>query len=140
MKSFLILFLLTAGSLLANWAAVADVAAGQKIEVGLKDGSTSKGTFVSASLDNLIVKEDSAQRTWAKAQIVRVRVYDPGRRIRKGLIWVAVGAGAGAAAGAVACLSCANEGHSTYTGPGAAAGAALGALGFLASPWKTIYK
>ena len=136
----LLTLLITVSTLLADWPAVATLATGQKIEVSLGDGSTSQGTFVSASLESLIVKESSAQRSLTKTQIRQVRVYDPGRRIRRGLIWMAVGAGAGAGAGAAACLSCANEGHSTYTGAAAAAGAALGALSFLTSPWKTIYK
>ncbi len=119
MKLLLIL-LVTASTLLADWTAVATIATGQKIEVSLRDGSTSQGTFVSASIESLIVKESSAQRTLAKTQIRQVRVYDPGRRIRRGLIWMAVGAGTGAGASAVACLSCANEDHSTYTGVGAA--------------------
>ena len=43
--------------------------------------------------------------------------------------------------GVAVCPGCANEGHGgKYVGPGVAAGAAVGALGFLTSPWRTIYK
>ena len=63
------------------------------------------------------------------------------RKLRNGLIWTALGAGAGAALGAAVCPHCANEGAGAkYTAPAAAIGAALGALKFLSVPYRTIYQ
>ena len=53
-------------------------------------------------------------------------------------LWFVENAGSGA--GFAACPGCANEGAGyKYVGPGVAAGAAIGALGFLSSPYRTIY-
>ena len=125
----------------ADWNTVQRLAADQKIEVVTRDGIESRALFISASPDSLIVHDNSGERSIARTDIRRVRVYDAGRRVRKGLMWTLIGAGTGAGIGAAACPYCPNEGNtSPFIGPGAAAGAGLGALGFLSSPYRTIYK
>ena len=89
----------------------------------------------------MVVREPSGEQSIAHAQIRQVRVYDAGRRIRRGILWTAVGLGVGIGAGVASCPGCANEGAGAkYVGPGAAAGAGIGALGFLSSPYRTVYK
>ena len=106
-----------------------------------KDGKRVKGTFVSATDGGLLVREETGEQSIARSDIKQVRVYNPARRVRKGVMWTAIGAGVGAGLGVAACPGCGNEGTtSPYIGPGAGGGAALGALGFLSSPYSTIYK
>ena len=137
----LLILLLTAGPVFAGWDDVARIGSGEKVEIEMRDAGPFRGTFISATADSLVMREKSTDRTFARAQIRQVSVYAPDRRIRRGLIWMSVGAGAGAGVGAVACLGCFGEGQGAkYAGPGAAVGAAIGALGFLAAPYKTVYK
>ncbi|HZT32993.1 MAG TPA: hypothetical protein VFA33_24105 [Bryobacteraceae bacterium] len=134
-------FLLVAAAAFAGeWEAVARIPPQQKVEITTREGKRTRAAFLSATSEVLIVREDSGERSIPRTEIRRVRVADPLRRIRRGLLWTAVGAGAGAAAGIAACPSCPNEGHGyKFLGPGLAAGAGLGALGFLSSPYRTVY-
>ena len=95
----------------------------------------------SASETVLVVREHGGERSIARDEIRKVRVADPSRRMRNGLIATAVGVGIGFAAGWAVCPHCANEGApGKYTGPGVAIGAAVCAAGgFLPVPWRTIY-
>lgn len=138
----LLLVLLAANvALAADWDAMRQIPAGQKIEITTRDGLHTRGTFVSSSGDAAVIHEGSAERSVPRAEVRRVRVYDSGRRLRRGLLWTAVGAGVGAVGGAAACPGCPNEGSGyKFIGPGIAIGAGIGALGFLSSPYKTIYK
>jgi hypothetical protein len=140
MKLF-VLLLAACAAFAAGWEGVERIPADQPIEVTTQDGTRTRATFVSATRDALVVREKSGERSIVRTEIRRVRVADPARRLRRGLIWTAVGAGAGAAAGAAVCPSCPNEGSGyKYVGPGAAAGAAIGALGFLSAPYRTVYR
>lgn len=52
-----------------------------------------------------------------------------------------IGVGVGAGLGVAICPYCANEGHGAkFVAPGAAIGGGIGALGFLSSPYRTVYK
>src|SRR5438045_2560890 len=85
--------------------------------------------------EGIVVREKSGQRSIARADISKLRVADPSRRLRSGIIWTAVGAAAGAAVGALICLSCPNEGHGyKFVGPRVAIGVGAGALAFLPTP------
>lgn len=113
------------------------LAAGDRVELRTKDGAKLRSEFVSATADSVVVRDKMVQR----AEISEVKVYDAGRRIRHGVLWTIIGAAAGVGVGFAVCPYCANEGHGgKFVGPGAAVGAGVGALGFLTSPWKRIYK
>ena len=142
MKLCLFLF---ASSLIfaADWDAVQRIPAAQKIEVTERTGGGRlRATLVSAGPDTVVVREASGERSIRRADIRELRVFDPGRRVHRGLLWTLVGAGAGAGASLAACAACSNEGHdmATYVPMGVGVGAAIGAVGFLSSPYRTVYK
>lgn len=138
----LISCLLAAATLFVGWEDVPRTAAGQKIEVSMRKGEPARGAFVSASEMGLIVRESGGERSIARDGIRKVRVADPSRRLRNGLIGTAIGAGVGLAIGWAVCPHCANEGSAgKLTGPATALGAGIGAAGgFLPAPMRTIYK
>ena len=137
MKLLLLLLCVAVAPLAADWSDVMHLASGERVEVRTKDGAKMQSEFVSATADSLVVRDKTVQRT----EISEIKVYDAGRRIRHGVLWTLVGAAAGAGVGFAVCPYCANEGHGAkYVGPGVAVGAGIGALGFLTSPWKRIYK
>ena len=110
MKLCLLLF---ASSLVfaADWDAVQRIPAAQKIEVTERGGGGRlRATLVSAGPDTVVVREASGERSIPRADIRELRVFDPGRRIHRGLLWTLVGAGGGVGAGLLACLACPNEG------------------------------
>jgi hypothetical protein len=124
----------------AGWESVQRLPAGDQIEV-TRGGKTSDRRFVSASADSLVVRGDTGEESVARSEVDRVRVKEPGRRVRRGLLWTAIGAGAGVGLGIAACPGCFNEGAGAkYVGPGVAIGAGLGALGFLSSDYRTVYR
>ena len=142
MKLCLLLF---ASSLVfaADWDAVQRIPAAQRIEVTERSGGGRlRATLVSASPDTVVVREASGERSIPRADIRELRVFDSRRRAHRGLLWTLVGAGAGAGASLAACISCPGEGRdgAKYVPLGIGAGAAIGALGFLSSPYRTVYK
>jgi hypothetical protein len=137
----LLLFLSAHLAFASDWAAIQRIPLDQRVEITTRDGTSTRAAFVSATSDTVVLREKSGERSIARAEIRKVRVADPARRLRTGLIWTAVGAGAGAAIGAAVCPYCPNEGHGyKYVGPGVAIGAGFGALGFLPAPFRTVYK
>jgi hypothetical protein len=137
--------LLLASSLVfaADWDAVQRIPAAQRIEVTERSGGGRlRATLVSAGPDTVVVREASGERSIPRADIRELRVFDRGRRTRRGLLWTLIGAGAGAGASLAACISCSGEGHdmTKYAPLGAGVGAAIGALGFLSPPYRTVYK
>ena len=139
-----ILILLAAAALAAagdDWSAVQRLAPSQSIEVALRDGARARVQFLSATADAVSVREATGERSIERARIRSVRVADPGRRVRKGLMWTAIGGGIGYGAGFAICPHCPSEGApAKFTAPFTALGAGIGALGFLSSPYRTIYK
>ncbi len=138
----ILLLLLAASTAFANdWDLIQRIPADRKIEVTEQDGTRLKGTFVSSTGEALVIQENSGTRSLPRAGIRQVRIYDSSRRVRRGLLWMLVGGAAGAVGGAAICPSCPNEGNGAkFVAPGLAIGAGIGALGFLSSPYKTIYK
>ncbi len=140
----LCLFLFASGLVFAaDWDAVQQIPAAQRIEVTeLHGGGRLRATLVSAGPDSVVVRDASGERSIPRADIRELRVFDPGRRVHRGLLWTLVGAGAGAGASLAACISCSGEGRNmtTYVPLGVAVGAAIGAIGFLSSPYRTVYK
>src|SRR5437764_3590175 len=142
MKLCLLLF---ASSLVfaADWDEVQRIPAAQRIEVTVRSGGGRlRGTLVSASPDTVVVREASGERSIPRADICELRVFDSGRRAHRGLLWTLVGAGVGAGASLAACISCPGEGRdmAKYAPLGVGAGAGIGALAFLSSPYRTVYK
>ncbi len=144
MKTMKLLFvlLLSAGAMFAaEWEAIRRIPPDREIEVKTRNGTRLRAAFVSATAEAVVVREKPGERSIARSEIRQVRVADPLRRVRKGLIWTAVGAGAGLALGWAVCPHCASEGSGyKFVGPGVAIGAGLGALGFLPVPYRTVYK
>jgi len=140
----LCLFLFASGLAFAtDWDAVQRISTAQKIEVSEQSGgSRFRATLVSAGPNTIVVREASGERSIPRADIRELRVFDSGRKVRRGLLWTLVGAGAGAGAGLIACLSCPNEGGdiTIHVPLGIAAGAGIGSLGFLSSSYWTVYK
>ena len=141
MKTLFLVMMTTTG-LFAGWEDVRSVTAGQKVEISVRKGETARGAFVSASETGVVVREKGGERGIARDEIRKVRVGDPARRLRNGLIATAIGAGVGAAIGCAVCPHCANEGAGgKFIGPGVALGAGIGAAaGFISSPPRTIYR
>jgi hypothetical protein len=142
MKLCLLLF---ASSLVfaADWDAVQRIPAAQRIEVTERSGGGRlRATLVSASPDTVVVREASGERSIPRADIRELRVFDPGRKTHRGLLWTLIGAGAGAGASLAACIDCQGEGRAMtkYVPLGVAVEAAIGALGFLSSPYRTVYR
>jgi hypothetical protein len=127
----------------ADWDAVQRIPATQRIEVTDRSGGGRlRATLVAASADTVVVREASGERSIPRANIRKLRVFDSGRRAHRGFLWTLVGAGAGAGASLAACVSCPGEGRemTKYVPLGVGVGAAVGALGFLSSPYRTVYK
>src|SRR5580765_8680975 len=95
----LLVLFLTASPVSAGWEDVARIGSGEKVEIQTRDSGTVRGTFVSVTGESLVLRENSADRTLARTQIRQVQVYDSARRVRRGVIWMLVGAGAGAGVG-----------------------------------------
>jgi len=143
MKLYLSLLLASSLVFAADWAAVQRIPAAQKIEVTERSGGARlRVTLVSAGPDTVVVREASGERSIPRADIRELRVFDPGKRTHRGILWTVIGAGAGAGASLAACVSCSGEGRDTakYVPLGVGVGAAVGALGFLSSPYRTVYK
>jgi hypothetical protein len=127
----------------ADWDAVQRIPAAQKIEITERSGGGRlRATLVSAGPDTVVVREASGERSIPRANIRELRVFDSGRGAHRGVLWTLVGAGAGVGASLAACAACANEGQdqAKYVPAGLGVGAAIGALGFLSSPYRTVYK
>jgi hypothetical protein len=126
----------------AGWEAVQRIPPDAKITVRSRAMPNEvHGTFVSATETTLVVRAKAGEQAVSRNDIRRVKVADPGRRTRNGLIATGIGAAVGIAIGAAVCPHCANEGSGgKYMGPLGAAGAGVGALGFLPTPYRTIYK
>lgn len=134
-----LLLLLAAATAFADWSAVERLAPGTRVEVALAKSGV-RGMLVRASGDAIAVTAKSGEVSVPRAEVKRVMIASPRKRMRNGLLGVGIGAGAGAVAGALVCLYCRNEGHRGFEAPFAALGAALGAIAFAAPPYETVYR
>src|SRR5579871_2434015 len=126
MRNLLLLLFAANLALAADWEALRQIPSGERIEIVTRDGARSRGALVSSSADAAVIRDESGERSVARGEVRRVRAYDPGRRIRRGFLWTAVGAGVGAAGGVAACPGCPNEGSGyKFVGPGIGIGAAI---------------
>ena len=133
--------MLLALMLVGDWNDVLRIPSDQKIQLSTRDGASVNAQFVSASPDTVVIREKAGQRSISRVDVRRLAVADPSRRARNGIISTAVGIAAGAAIGFAICPYCPNEGNgSKYLGPAIAAGAGIGALGFLPTPYRLLYR
>ena len=124
----------------AGWESVQRLAPGQQLHVQTV-ASELRGTFVRADTSTLVVRLKATEQSIAINEVQRVRVVDPSRRLRNGLIGVGIGVGTGIGIGFAICPHCANEGDGgKFVAPLAGIGAAAGALAFLPPSWRTIYR
>lgn len=124
----------------AGWESVRRLVPGQQVEVQTV-ASKIRGAFVSADASILVVRSKAAEQSIAINGVQRVRIIDPSRRLRNGLIGVGIGVGAGIGIGFAICPHCANEGDGgKFVAPLAGIGAAAGALAFVPPAWRTIYR
>lgn len=141
MKLLLTLLLLTSSALPASWEEVQQISPGHKTKIEMLKRESIRGTFVSANETALVVRLKSGEQSVARSDIRRVLIAKPSRRLRDGLIYTAIGGGVGLAVGIAICPHCANEGSPThFTVPATLMGAGIGALGFLPTPYRTVYK
>lgn len=125
----------------AGWESVRRLSPDQKVEILTHEGTRTRAAWVSATEDSVAVRDSKGERSINRSEIRRLRVHDTGRRVRQGLIWTAAGGAAGSLAGSVACLTCPNEGAGfRHIARGFLGGAVIGALGFLSSPYRTVYE
>ena len=140
-KRLIVAVVVAATAWAGDWEAVRRLPVESKVEVSTRDGRQVRGNLLKAGIDAIQVRNTAGEHSMERSEVVRVKVVAPGRRIRRGLMWTAIGALAGAGIGEGVCPYCANEGHgSKYLAPGIAAGAGVGALGFLTSPYRTVFK
>lgn len=137
----LLLLLIDITASAAGWDSVWQIPANSKTNVTRKS-DTVKGTFVRANEEAIVLRGASGEVSIPRGEVKRVKVADSSRRMRNGLLGVAIGAAAGIGIGFGVCPGCANEGHGgKYIGPGVAIGAAAGAAaGFLPTAYRTVYK
>ncbi|MEJ1937278.1 hypothetical protein WDZ92_44355 [Nostoc sp. NIES-2111] len=113
----------------------------RQVEVISRQGEKTRGLLLSVTPDSLSLSHASGQKSFPKSEVQELRLHDPEQRRRRAWIFTGLGAGAGAGLGVAVCPGCANEGNGAkFVAPGVAIGAGLGALSFLASPYRTIYR
>lgn len=128
--------------LAADWNAVRALAPNARVQVATTDKSMVAGTLVRSTADAIVVAAKTGEVSIGQANVLTVKVADPSRRLRNGIVGTAIGGAAGLLIGVAVCPHCSNEGAGgKYTAPGAAIGAAAGAtVGFLPPPYRMIYK
>jgi hypothetical protein len=138
----LFLVLAVTAELLGDWEAVKRVPPETKIQVLTREPGSLRGAFVSASETMLLMRSESGEQSIMRDDIRLVKVAEPARRLRNGILASAIGAGIGLAIGVAICPHCANEGAGgKYAVPLTAVGAISGAAGgLLPLPYRTVYK
>lgn len=88
------------------WDALNALRANEKIEVVEASLKQHKGMFVAVSEESITLRENAADQTIKKENVMRVTALDKGHHWRNALIGGAVGAGVGAGVGAAAAGKC----------------------------------
>jgi hypothetical protein len=127
----------------SDWASVAQIAVGKRIEVRLKDGSKASGTLVRAGQQDVVVRTKDRETVYDKTTVARVRVRKGLSRTAKVLVGTAAGAAIGGGIGAVIGTSYDDGSIAALvagigTGAGAGIGAAVGAV--VPPGWRTVYQ
>ena len=127
----------------SDWASVAQIAAGKRIDVRLKDGSRSSGTFVRAGRQSVVVGTTKGETVYESENVARVRVRKGLSRNAKVVVGLAAGAAVG---GGIGAGLGARYGEGSIAGPLGGIGAGIGgfigvAVGaVLPLGWRTVYQ
>jgi hypothetical protein len=140
MVSVLLLFALAADG---SWDNLAQLRAGQRIEVVDMNLASVTGEFTGYTADSLSLRAGGTERAIARADVLSVKNRERSHRRRNVLLGLAVGAAAGLAAGAIRGATYHEEGEgpvfmAVYTPIGAGIGAAAGAA--LPAGSVTVYR
>jgi hypothetical protein len=130
-----------------KWADVIQLAPGTVIRVTLSGGNTIDGTLQTATADSLAVQAAASQEKFMRTEIAKVQVKGKGRRGRRVLIGLAIGAGGGLAIGAAVDSHdkrsqfniVPNAGKEVFTPLGAILGAIVG-VAIPAGGWREVYR
>jgi hypothetical protein len=130
-----------------KWASLARLAPDTQIRVALSGGRTVGGNLLNATSDSLAVRTAAGQETLMRTEIKRVQTKGKGRRGRRTLIGLAIGAGAGLAIGAVvdhgdsgkAFNFWPNAGKVVFTPLGAIVGTIVG-VAIPTGGWREVYR
>jgi len=127
----------------SDWASVAQIAEGKRIEVRLKDGSRASGTLVRAGQQDVVVRTKDRETVYQTTSVAQVRDRKGLSRTAKVLIGTAGGAAIGGGIGA-AIGTAYDDGSiaALVAGIGTGAGAGIGAaVGAVVPPgWRTVYQ
>jgi hypothetical protein len=138
-----VLTFLSAAPVFAGWEAVERIPPGHKIKVTTGARLSVSGSFVSATDTALVLRSKSGEESIGREHVAAVRIADPSRRLRRGVIATAIGAGVGLGISYPVCERIYNEGGNRsscvagITLPFAGGGAALG---FLPTPYALVYE
>jgi hypothetical protein len=88
------------------WDTLSALRTNEKIEVVEANLKQHKGIVVAVSEESITLRENAADQTIKKENVMRVTALDKGHRWRNVLFWGAVGAGVGAGVGAAASGKC----------------------------------
>lgn len=124
-----------------DWSRVMALVPGQRIEVVYANLKTARGSFSSASADELRLNAAATAQAIPRAQVLRISLRENSKRLRNVLLGAAIGAAGGLAIGAAKDASYSEDDEHLakmlFTPIGAVIGAGAGA-GFPA--FETIYR
>jgi hypothetical protein len=83
----------------ADWDAVQLIERDHKVGIVTGDGAVVHGAFRSATADEIQLLEKTGERSIERRRIRRVGVHDPSRRVKRGVLFMLLGAGVGAGVG-----------------------------------------
>ncbi len=129
-----------------SWGNLRQLQGGQKVQVVQMNFKSLRGTFRGVSEEAISLRVKQNEVAVPRADVLRVSSLDRGKRKRKILLGLAIGAGVGmlAGGGVASAANLFDEGQGSkpvttilaFTAAGAAAGSAVGA----SSGYRTIYR
>ena len=79
----------------ANWERLKHLAAGDEVQVVLKDGKSYTGKFQSFSDEAIVVRSSAGEQTLSRQAVLRVSAKKDSHRMRNAIIGAAAGCGVG---------------------------------------------